>query len=409
MHLTRGWRRPTENALNTARQKEVIMQAPRENTAKFKQALILSDNLGHAKIDKDFFNKSGIRQPLIATDSQSAGKHLQKAPVDLILCDANLSDVTGRKFVRALKDDPRYRDIPVLMASLDNSQSGVMRAIEAGCAGYLIRPYSLAAFERQVELAWQNAVFARVQSGQGKSAQRELEKGNLDQAISGFAELTQELEDASHYFEQGMRELSDSLYDSAISSFAKAVKLNNLYVEAYFGLAKAWQAKGNQNNCRKYLRLAAKACAEARRFRELRKEFLGFIEADAEGFNPFRALGEERLAQADYNGAVEALESALDLSPKDSRTHVSLGKAHHMRRDPDKAFEHVLKSLELSPENSEGRAIFKRLAGHEYGQEPERIDETPRFPGLMPWLLNCVLYAAGVVTELLHRRRREYA
>ena len=65
---------------------------------------------------------------------------------DLILLDLNLPDISGLDVLRALRNDPRTGDIPVIMVSADPSSTSQEAAHKAGAARYLAKPLDVAEF-----------------------------------------------------------------------------------------------------------------------------------------------------------------------------------------------------------------------------------------------------------------------
>src|SRR5687767_14193057 len=68
---------------------------------------------------------------------------LQAAEPSLLLLDALLPDANGFDLLRALKVDPLFKKIPVLMMSSEmRSSSDIVEGIEAGAEDYLAKPFA---------------------------------------------------------------------------------------------------------------------------------------------------------------------------------------------------------------------------------------------------------------------------
>jgi signal transduction histidine kinase len=63
---------------------------------------------------------------------------------DLILLDRHLPDMVGDDVFFLLRDDPRTRDIPVIVLSADAMTAGMQRLLEAGVRAYLTKPLDVA-------------------------------------------------------------------------------------------------------------------------------------------------------------------------------------------------------------------------------------------------------------------------
>jgi CheY-like chemotaxis protein len=69
----------------------------------------------------------------------------------LILLDMHLPDVRGDEVLRRLRNNPRTREIPVVIVSADATGSSVGRLTDAGASAYLTKPLDVAEFLATVD------------------------------------------------------------------------------------------------------------------------------------------------------------------------------------------------------------------------------------------------------------------
>jgi len=62
--------------------------------------------------------------------------------IDLIIMDWNMPVMDGYETLLKIKGSQEYSHIPVLMATADGVEEDVVKAVKAGAAGYLIKPFS---------------------------------------------------------------------------------------------------------------------------------------------------------------------------------------------------------------------------------------------------------------------------
>jgi two-component system chemotaxis response regulator CheY len=62
--------------------------------------------------------------------------------IDLIIMDWNMPVMDGYETLVKIKGQEEYASIPVLMATADGLEEDVAKAVKAGAAGYLIKPFS---------------------------------------------------------------------------------------------------------------------------------------------------------------------------------------------------------------------------------------------------------------------------
>ena len=79
---------------------------------------------------------------LLAGDAKQAQAELAEEPVDLILLDWVLPEVSGIELLRWLKSDPKQNAIPVVMMTSKSKQSEVLKGFELGVDDYVRKPFS---------------------------------------------------------------------------------------------------------------------------------------------------------------------------------------------------------------------------------------------------------------------------
>lgn len=75
-----------------------------------------------------------------ADNSDNALKTLAKGEIDVIFLNMFIEGVSSYDFLKQIKDDEVYKNIPVIMMSSDSDIELVVRCIEAGAEDYLVKP-----------------------------------------------------------------------------------------------------------------------------------------------------------------------------------------------------------------------------------------------------------------------------
>jgi two-component system, cell cycle response regulator DivK len=111
--------------------------------------LVVDDNERNLKLHCDVLRAAGLRALEAATGAEAIALATTHAP-DVILMDLGLPDMDGTDAARALAQDERTAQIPVVALTSLRLEDAGDRLRAAGFAGYLEKPISVTAFPEQV-------------------------------------------------------------------------------------------------------------------------------------------------------------------------------------------------------------------------------------------------------------------
>ena len=69
-------------------------------------------------------------------------RRARREPPDLVLTDVMMPGLDGFGLLRALRADPRTRDVPVILLSARAGEEARVEGLEAGADDYLVKPFS---------------------------------------------------------------------------------------------------------------------------------------------------------------------------------------------------------------------------------------------------------------------------
>ena len=76
-----------------------------------------------------------------ASDGFDALEKLAQNPeIRLIICDLNMPNMDGIEFIGAVRNDPLYKDLPIIMLTTDGTPENKKLAYEKGANLYLVKP-----------------------------------------------------------------------------------------------------------------------------------------------------------------------------------------------------------------------------------------------------------------------------
>ncbi len=332
----------------------------------FDTVVIVSKNEDNARRDRRSLASFRPQRVEVFASGQKALAFLSANHADMVLVDSHIEDMDAMQFLRAARRDLRLRDVPVVMVTANTSREQVLDAIAQGCAGYILRPYSEDTFAKHVLRGCQVERVTEIERQQIADARDMMAAGNFDDAIEAFEEIISEQSQAQKYYDMGCRCLVRQKFGQAIIAFKKAIKINDLFAEAYKGLADAYKAKGELDEFKRYLQKAAEVHAQFNRLEETKELFIEILKYDPLSPNPFNSLGVKLRKSGDLAGALHAYTQALTLTPEDENIHFNISKAYYFMGNVESAKVSVEKALELSPGFEEGRRLYRKLYNREY-------------------------------------------
>jgi chemotaxis family two-component system sensor histidine kinase/response regulator PixL len=85
--------------------------------------------------------KTGNYRCIEASDGFDALEKLAKNPdIRLIISDLNMPNMDGIEFIGVVRNDPQYRDMPIIMLTTDSSPENRRLAFETGANLYMVKP-----------------------------------------------------------------------------------------------------------------------------------------------------------------------------------------------------------------------------------------------------------------------------
>lgn len=106
-----------------------------------KRILVIEDHEDNRRILRDLLSSAGFELIEAMTGDEGVAMAQEHRP-DLILMDIQLPGLDGYQATRRIKADPALRQIPVIAVTSFALSGDDVKAYEAGCDGYVTKPYS---------------------------------------------------------------------------------------------------------------------------------------------------------------------------------------------------------------------------------------------------------------------------
>jgi two-component system chemotaxis response regulator CheY len=84
----------------------------------------------------------GLTEIFEADDGVKAWNILNETPVDLIICDWNMPNMTGIDLLKKVRGDRRLAHLPFVMVTAEGKKENVIEATKAGVTGFIIKPFT---------------------------------------------------------------------------------------------------------------------------------------------------------------------------------------------------------------------------------------------------------------------------
>lgn len=124
------------------------------------EILIVDDSPAEATLMREAIKETMVRGNVhIIDDAADAIKLLNKQPPyentprpDLIILDLKMPAFNGHEFLRVVKQDPRFSDIPVIMHSTSNLQEDIAESYRLGANCYVVKPVNPMKFRKVIRV-----------------------------------------------------------------------------------------------------------------------------------------------------------------------------------------------------------------------------------------------------------------
>ena len=92
-----------------------------------------------------------IRPSLSAEAALAALEDREHDTVSAVITDIHLPEMTGLELVTRIRQNPRFRSLPILVVSADADPSTPGRALGLGANAYFAKPFSPGAMRKKLE------------------------------------------------------------------------------------------------------------------------------------------------------------------------------------------------------------------------------------------------------------------
>ncbi|MCA1784628.1 MAG: response regulator [Desulfotignum sp.] len=106
--------------------------------------LIVDDSLPMRAVIKRTLKAAGYGASTLfeAANGEDALGLMKNNWVDLVITDYNMPVMDGLAFIKAMKEQELFQDIPVVVVSTEGNQTRIDEFMNTGAAGYITKPFT---------------------------------------------------------------------------------------------------------------------------------------------------------------------------------------------------------------------------------------------------------------------------
>jgi two-component system, chemotaxis family, chemotaxis protein CheY len=118
--------------------------------------LVVDDSSTMRRIIINTLNKLGYMDIVEAGNGREGVDKLEAGPVDVIVTDWNMPEMSGIDFIRHVRSAPATKDLPVLMVTTNAAKDDIVEALKVGVNSYVVKPFTPDTMKEKIQ-----AVLAR--------------------------------------------------------------------------------------------------------------------------------------------------------------------------------------------------------------------------------------------------------
>lgn len=113
--------------------------------------LIVDDFATMRKVIRNLLKQGGFENVAEAEDGAAALKLLKSQPVDFVISDWNMPNMSGLELLKAVRADEELKELPFLMVTAEALKDNVVAAVKAGVSNYIVKPFTAEVLNEKIE------------------------------------------------------------------------------------------------------------------------------------------------------------------------------------------------------------------------------------------------------------------
>lgn len=345
----------------------------------------------------------------IAEGGKHALIHIAQKPIDLVITDWTMPNMSGIELLKHIKGDPKLFTIPVLMISDERASDKVLYAVEEGADGFLVKPFSENDLIKNIKLALAKSASTDEMKHKisvmrllklSKNYREALELGfeilkstknqrvalmtceclyqveEYDKAIAMIADTDEKSRSSQHSNLLGKIHLNLGQLDQGILALEQAVKMNPLNYERKIDLAGAYFTAVRNEDGEKVLLSILNSRPTDLELISIAQIYLDQDQMDKAGDCLKQTVDPIKETVPVFNNYAVALRRAgrledatdiylkcLKIDPESDVLHYNLAVLYAKSNKLKEAKEAAENALKLNPDNEHTKDLLMKISG----------------------------------------------
>lgn len=113
--------------------------------------LIVDDMSTMRRIIKNSLKQIGYTNMEEAEDGNGALAKLREGGFEFVVSDWNMPNMTGLELLKAIRQDPALKSLPVLMVTAEAQKENILEAIQSGVSNYIVKPFTAETLKEKID------------------------------------------------------------------------------------------------------------------------------------------------------------------------------------------------------------------------------------------------------------------
>ncbi len=118
-----------------------------------KSALVVDDSSSTRSLITSMLEDIDDIEVFEASSGFEALKVLPRQSFDLVVTDINMPDINGFELVSFIKNNDKYKNIPVIFVSTERNEGEINKGMSLGAFAYVTKPFNTGEFQSLVKKA----------------------------------------------------------------------------------------------------------------------------------------------------------------------------------------------------------------------------------------------------------------